>query len=505
MAKTDIKAVPAEFKKRTPPKELLDIIPIELIREFRAFVFDKQEDTIHIGAVKPASGQIVEYLNNTFTGDVTWYHAKDEDVDFILENYARDFRKEIISLIEHDLERSGVISDIIDLTISYALVQKVSDVHIEPSAEEINVRFRIDGVLYKVFSIPVTLQSEMVTRFKVLANLKIDESRRPQEGRIERKLFAGILLRISTVPTLFGEKIVLRVLDDSNQSLDLEELGFSEKHKEIILDNIDKPYGMILVSGPTGSGKTTTLYSLLQLIKKEGLNISTLEDPIEYALAGVNQIQVNPRVDLNFPSGLRALLRQDPDVIMVGEIRDSETAVMASDAAMTGHLVFSTVHTNNAPSVFVRLLEMGVEDFVIASTVNFIIAQRLVRTVCLSCVEQRSLEEGLVKKIVERPNIMSVLKEGYDIDEKELRKRKFAMGRGCDACFESGYSGRVGIYELLDLNKDIHNMILAKQPAETIKAAVKDSGFVDMAHDGVSKVMQGMTTFTEVIRTTKDI
>ncbi len=504
MANVGIGEIPEEFKNKNPGKDLLDIIPIELIREFKAFVFDKKDNTIHIGAEDPELEALRLYLKNTFPGKIVWYKAKEEDVNFILENYAIDFKQEILSLLNTDLEKKGLVSDLIDLTISYALVQKVSDVHIEPTAEEIRVRFRIDGLLYKMFSIPLSLQSEMITRFKVLANLKIDESRRPQEGRIDRKLFTGILLRISIVPTLFGEKVVMRVMDDSNKDLNLEDLGFSQQHQEIISKNIDKPYGMILVSGPTGSGKTTTLYCLLQLLKKDGVNISTLEDPIEYALQGVNQIQINKRVDLTFSSGLRALLRQDPDVIMVGEVRDSETAIMASDAAMTGHLVFSTVHTNNAPSVFIRLLEMGVEDFVIASTINFIIAQRLVRRICPDCAEKKPLDKAIVKKIMNHEGILSVLKNKYGMDERSLHKNAFVTGKGCETCIHSGYSGRIGIYELLDVNKKIHDMILAKRPAADIKEALKESGYVDMVEDGVDKVMKGITTFPEVIRTTKD-
>lgn len=504
MPKKHINEVPKEFKKKSLEKELLEIIPIELIREFRAFVFDKKEKEIHVGAVDPESKELNQYLKNIFSGNVVWYKAKESDVKFILENYAHDFKEEVKSLLKGDLKRRGLISEVIDLVISYALVQKVSDVHIEPTDDEIRVRFRIDGVLYKIFSIPLSLQNELVTRFKVLANLKIDESRKPQEGRIERKMFAGILLRISIIPTLFGEKIVLRVMDDSNKSLVLKDLGFSEEHCETISRNIDKPYGMILVSGPTGSGKTTTLYSLLQLLKKEGSNISTLEDPIEYALKGVNQIQINKRVDLTFSSGLRALLRQDPDVIMVGEIRDSETAVMASDAAMTGHLVFSTVHTNNAPSVFVRLLEMGVEDFVISSTINFIIAQRLVRKVCPHCVKEGRLNDAVVKRVFEQKSMVSILSEKYGIDEHQLREKKFAFGAGCDSCFNSGYLGRVGIYELLEMTKELQELILTKQSASKIKDSIKRSGFTDMVEDGIKKAMEGRTTFSEVLRTTKD-
>jgi len=272
--------------------------------------------------------------------------------------------------------------------LTCALERKASDIHIEPTRGTTIVRLRIDGRLHEIFRLSETLHTTAIARLKVLANLKIDESRLPQDGRIEQDN-TGVSFRVSIVPTLYGEKAVLRLLTDSNKDLDMDVLGFSKKQQEIIMRNIDKPYGMIVASGPTGSGKTTTLYALVSKLMKADLNISTLEDPIEYALSGVNQIQVNTRIGLTFASGLRSLLRQDPDIIMIGEIRDIETMSMATNAALTGHLVFATMHTNDAPSALTRFLEMKVEDFVVASIVNLIVAQRLVRRICRNCKEKK--------------------------------------------------------------------------------------------------------------------
>ncbi len=505
--KTEPKIIflPSQFKGIIPKDDCFHILPIELVREFKAFAFEKDGEDLAIAAVDPHLKSLHTYLSKSFKGNIEWFHALPEDVDFIVENYNRDYKKEITDLTIQSIEKGDTISLIVDKIISHAFKEKASDVHIEPSRDDTTIRFRIDGVLQKTHSIPKKFHSSIIARFKVLANLKIDESRRPQEGRIEPKGFLNTLLRISTVPTLFGEKIVLRILDDSNKSLLLSDLGFSPEQQKMLIRNIEKPFGMIIASGPTGSGKTTTLYGLLQLIRKDGINISTLEDPIEYILSGVNQIQINSRFDLTFAHGLRALLRQDPDIIMVGEIRDSETAVMATDAAMTGHLVFSTLHTNNAPSVFVRLLEMSVEDFVIASTVNFIIAQRLVRKVCNHCAVKEPLSEATYKKVLDRSDILNVLNKEYNINPELLQKEGFKRGVGCNHCFQSGYVGRIGIYECLELNKEIHDLILAQKSSEIIKEAAERNGFKDMVSDGVFKVLEGITTFDEVIRTTRNV
>src|SRR3989344_55800 len=309
-------------------------------------------------------------------------------------------------------------------------------------------------------------------------------------------------IRISTAPTLYGEKAALRIMDDSHKNLTLANLGFSQAHEELLRRNAEKPFGMIVTSGPTGSGKTTTLYGLLNLLKKDDINISTLEDPVEFAVNGVNQIQVNPRFDLTFASGLRSLLRQDPDVIMVGEIRDSETVVMAANAALTGHLVLTTIHTNDAPSVFTRFLEMKVEDFVVSSIVNLVIAQRLLRKVCDGCGKEGKISPAVLKKIEERKDVVFEL-ESRGINSNSLKTKKLRSGKGCDFCLGTGYRDRIGIFELLEPNQKMCDLVLEHASADKIRDAARESGFRDIIADGIGKILEGKTTFEEVLRTTR--
>jgi len=485
--------------------ELLKIMPRELIKEFGAFIFEKNANGIKIAAVNPKNIVLRRYAKERFDNKVEWFSATKEDVDFILKNIKRDFKNEILQLAATAIESNENITKIVDGIMEYAFAEKASDIHIEPLRNEIVVRFRIDGTLYQMLILPRNIHQALVARIKIIANLRIDEYRRPQDGRIEPESFPNTSLRISTMPTLFGEKIALRILDDSQKNISIEELGFSEEQKNTILENIEKPFGMIIASGPTGSGKTTTLYALLQLLKKEGFNISTLEDPIEYVLPGVNQIQINPQVGLTFPTGLRALLRQDPDIMMVGEIRDAETAAMAANAAMTGHIVFTTIHTNDAASAFTRFLEMKVDDFVVSSTINLVIAQRLVRRVCNKCAEERELDKVTLKKIKERKDVMAALEERKKGLFNKLDEMTFRRGKGCELCFQTGYLGRIGIFELLKPNKEIHDLILSHQSSESIRAAAEKDGFRDMITDGIDKVFSGITTFEEVLRTTKNV
>jgi type II secretory ATPase GspE/PulE/Tfp pilus assembly ATPase PilB-like protein len=485
-------------------RDLLNLMPLELMQELGAFVFGKDENKVKIGAVDLNNKILKKYAKERFNNKVEWYSVTKEDLNAVLKNQSSDFESDILSLIESAPSSNDNIIKIVDKTIQYAFAKGASDVHIEPGKKEALVRFRIDGTLQPIYVIPSNIYQAIVARFKILANLKIDEYRHPQDGRIEPKDNPDTSLRVSTMPTLFGEKIVLRVLDDSTKSLSLSNLGFSQRQQKLILNNIEKPFGMIVVSGPTGSGKTTTLYALLQLLKKEGLNISTLEDPIESTLHGVNQTQVNPNNGLTFASGLRSLLRQDPDIIMVGEIRDSETACMAANAAMTGHLVFTTIHTNDAPSSFTRLLEMKVEDFVVAGTVNIVVAQRLVRKICPHCAKKVKLDKVVLEKIRERRDIVQAL----DKKEKGLSKRinnlEFLTGRGCDKCLGTGYRGRMGIFEIIEPSKQIRDAVLSHKSSEDIKITYERQGFKDMISDGIEKIFSGGTTFEEVLRVTKN-
>jgi len=497
-------AISREIKRKMPEKEVLALMPRRLVEELRAFVFDKSDRMVKVAAVNPSDNILQHFLKSRFGDTVSLFAATEEDVVFILKNYAGNFTNNISKLATIEIKDTQNIVEIVDDIVNYALTKKASDIHIEALKGKTVIRFRVDGILHTMVSLPKKIHSALIARFKILANLKIDEYRQPQDGRIELEKIKGVSLRVSTMPTLYGEKVVLRILDDSHQHLSIEELGLSQEQKEIILRNIEKPFGMIVASGPTGSGKTTTLYGLLDLLDKENVNISTLEDPIEYALTGVNQIQINPRVNLNFASGLRALLRQDPDVVMVGEIRDSETAIMASDAALTGHLVLTTVHTNDAPSAFTRFLEMKVEDFTVVSTINMVVAQRLVRRVCDHCAQEEKLDKVILKKVIQRKDVTKKLKE-RGIGAQALSRRKFRIGKGCEKCLHSGYQNRIGLFELVEINKKIHDLILEHASAEVIKKAVQKAGFGDIISDGVDKVLAGITTFGEVLRTTKNL
>ena len=498
--------LPEEARGRIPDKKTLDLMPWDLVSELKAFVFGKNSDIVKIAALNPESPALKHYAQERFgNNNVEWFNATADDIAFILKNHQHDFKSEISNLLASHPDANGNLATLVDRIIKYGILEKASDIHIEPLRNEVLVRFRIDGILYNMLAVPKSYHQAMTARFKILANMKIDEYRRPQDGRIEPEEFTNTSLRVSTVPTLYGEKIAMRVMDESNKTLSAQDLGFSDEQIRILARNVEKPFGMVVTSGPTGSGKTTTLYALVQMLKKDGINISTLEDPIEFSLAGVNQIQINTRMDLTFASGLRALLRQDPDIIMVGEIRDSETAVMAANAALTGHLVFTTMHTNDAASAFTRFLEMKVEDFVVSTIVNLVIAQRLVRKICAKCAHTEKLGPMIISKILERKDIVAALERREKGLSKKLASLGFVRGAGCDVCSQTGYSGRIGIFEMVELDREIHDLVLGHATAETIKSKLSERGFEDMISDGVAKVLAGLTTFDEILRTTRNV
>jgi type IV pilus assembly protein PilB len=379
------------------------------------------------------------------------------------------------------------IIKLVNLLIVQAIRERASDIHIEPEEEIVRVRYRIDGVLHEVKNLPKYLQSAIASRIKVIAKMDISETRLPQDGRIELKMENKNLdLRVSSFPTVHGENIVLRILDKSSVLLGLAELGFADSELNVYDKLIKKPNGIVLVTGPTGSGKTTTLYATLAAINSIEDNIITIEDPVEYAISLVRQTQINPKAGLTFASGLRSILRQDPDIIMVGEIRDKETAEIAIQASLTGHLVFSTLHTNDSPSALTRLIDMGIEPFLIASSVAGIIAQRLVRLICQKCKEEYIPLEEFTKKMG--------LAEGT----------KFYRGKGCTKCKNSGFSGRIGIYELLIMDSKIKDMVTAKMSASDIKKKAIELGMRTLFQDGIEKAKKGLTTIEEVLRVTEE-
>ena len=400
-----------------------------------------------------------------------------------------DVEEDVVDLLYVDGDDEAPIIRLVNSLMSQALKDRASDIHIEPFEREMSVRFRIDGVLREIIKPPKRFQNSITSRVKIMAGLNIAEKRLPQDGRIRLKV-AGkdIDIRVSTVPTSYGERIVMRILDRSSVLRDLDTIGFSQQNLRVMNELIQKPHGIILVTGPTGSGKTTTLYACLAKINKPNLNILTIEDPVEYQLKGVGQVQVNPKIELTFAGGLRSFLRQDPDVIMVGEIRDRETAEIAIQASLTGHLVLSTVHTNDAPGAVTRLVDMNIEPFLVASSLVGVLAQRLVRTICQNC------------KYEYTPSVEELQEVGMDPD---VAKRLW-KGEGCSQCQGTGYRGRMGIYELMLVDDDIRRLILQNTDAATVKNMARQKGLRTLREDGADKVLAGVTTASEVARVTQE-
>ncbi|MFH0976660.1 MAG: type II secretion system ATPase GspE [Spirochaetota bacterium] len=403
-----------------------------------------------------------------------------EDIEILSSNFSET--QDIL-----DMANEAPIIRLVNTALTEAVNDRASDIHIEPYEKELIVRYRVDGILYHVLTPPKRFQNAIISRIKIMANLNIAENRLPQDGRIQIKIGGkDIDIRVSVFPTYFGERVVLRLLNKTDMKFDLESIGFSKATLKSFDAIIQKTHGIILVTGPTGSGKTTTLYSVLSKLNTADVNTLTVEDPIEYQLSGVGQMQVKPKIDLTFANGLRAILRQDPDIIMIGEIRDFETAEIAVQAALTGHRVFSTIHTNDAASSITRLIDMGVEPFLIASAFNAFLAQRLVRTICPHC------------KIPYKPQA-KMLKD-LGIKESELKGGNLSQGKGCDKCLKTGYLGRTGIYELLPIDNDIRKMIMSHADATSIKETAIKNGMITLLKDGIQKAMSGITTLEEVLR-----
>jgi type IV pilus assembly protein PilB len=378
---------------------------------------------------------------------------------------------------------------LVNLILTDAVKRNASDIHIEPYEKEFRARYRVDGMLYEVMKPPMKLRNAITSRLKIMAELDIAERRLPQDGRIKLKMGRGkeMDFRVSTLPTLFGEKVVLRLLDKSNLQLDMTKLGFEQAQLDVFKDCIHRPFGMVLVTGPTGSGKTTSLYSALAELNKISENISTVEDPVEFNLSGINQVQMHEEIGLNFAAALRSFLRQDPDIIMVGEIRDFETAEIAIKAALTGHLVLSTLHTNDAPSTVNRLLNMGIEPFLVASSVNCILAQRLARKVCGECKER---ETEVTKQ--------ALLDAG--LSEEEIAKATLFRGRGCRNCSETGYKGRIAVYEVMELSEELKEFVLNGASSMELKREAIRGGMMTLRRSALNKLVEGTTTLSEVLR-----
>lgn len=481
-------------------------IPEEFGRARQIIPVYESEDRVKVATVNPKDILLQSALEKFLRKDVLFVFATPHDISNHLQVFQEDTAVIFQRILDGQLQKDilgNTIVEIVDVMIEHAHQQRASDIHIEPEDTETLIRFRIDGILRDITSVPKYVHENIVSRVKVMAKLAIDERRAAQDGKITFKSGAGkeVEIRVSIVPTTDGEKVVMRLLSETTRSFRLEELGMSKEHYEQFKSDIKKPWGMILVTGPTGSGKTTTLYSAMKVLNSRDVNISTIEDPVEYDMDGVNQIQVNPKTDLTFAKGLRSIVRQDPDIIMVGEIRDGETADIAVNAAMTGHLVLSTLHTNNAATAFPRMAEMEIEDFLISSTVLAVVAQRLVRMLCTSCMHSHELTEQDLAVIEHIPQVKNDLED--ILGEKELKNALFFKAKGCPVCQGTGYRGRIGIFEILPVDNDVREAVMSGANADQVMAIAQQKGMKSMLYDGLEKVTRGITTLEEVLRVTK--
>lgn len=496
------------------PKEILNLIPEEIARTRNAVVFAKSDNTLSIAMLDPANLETLEFLAK-YTGYFVKPHLSLEaDLQSVFAQYGQvvssDFQKTIQESIRASLKLRGVeaqkaatefpIVSLTDNLISYAASLRSTDIHIEPLADEVLIRFRIDGVLREIIRLAHEIHPAIVARIKILANLQIDEHNKPQDGRLKYKYADTIFdIRVAIMPTMYGEKVEMRLLTSSTKPMGFQELGMLEDTIKIIENNVTKTNGMILITGPTGCGKTTTLYAMLNKLNRPEVNIVTIEDPIEYELKYVNQTQVNPKAGIEFATGLRAFLRQDPNIIMVGEIRDKETAEIAVNAALTGHLVLSTLHTNDSPTAIPRLLDMGIPSFLLAATLNLIVAQRLVRKICAECIESYEPPQSIYQAVSAQ---LKILKGEF---AKPFRPRLLYRGKGCPSCGFTGYRGRLAIYESFDVDEKIRAFIQRPDfSLDGLKKLAFSAGTRTMFEDGLSKAELGLTTIEEILRVIKE-
>jgi type IV pilus assembly protein PilB len=598
-----IKTEFVDLSKETLTKEVLDQLPQRVSKRYLAVVFGSDKDgKFKVAMANPEDVEAVQFIEKQLGYGIKLYLATENDINAALELYKEGLSTEIskaiketeeeISIDKEELDKDtssdkvetiiteAPVARAVNILIEYAVKSRASDIHIEPRETFVQVRYRVDGILRDTMTLPKSLNSSIISRIKILSNLRIDEHRIPQDGRIKIKVAGqSISIRVSTLPIMDGEKIVMRLLDESAKALTLEDLGFKGQALITIQRALDKPHGMLLVTGPTGSGKSTTLYSVVSMMNNIGVNISTIEDPVEYRIPGVNQTQVSSKVGMTFASGLRALLRQDPNVIMVGEIRDAETAEIAVHSALTGHTVLSTLHTNNAAGCLPRLLDMGVEPFLIASTVNAVIGQRLVRKICPFCLEAYTPEPGVISDIIDNFNLRKEflvsndnrktkmtekteategvggerkipVPQDLDIEKKSildkiakdpdmvnrsseeaeeiaLRNKIFInegeedkaskpsgdpkglsltlyRGKGCNKCDNSGYLGRLGIYEIIEVGDEIGKLIIDHASTSDIQHLAIRDGMITMQQDGFLKALEGLTTIEEILRVTRE-
>jgi type IV pilus assembly protein PilB len=481
------------------PEDVFRIIPERMARKQRVIPFAHDQDGIKVAMSNPKNVEALQMIMNKTGEKITPYLATEKDISNTFYIYRKDIQTTFDALINQSTENSLIdfpIAKIVDLILEYASQDKASDIHIEPQEKETIVRFRIDGMLHDMLKLPGVIHDRILTRIKVLSRLRTDEHMAAQDGKLRFHSPEEVMdVRVSILPIVDGEKAVLRLLSTHSRQFSLVDLGMKEGDLKKLTKAMKKSYGMILSTGPTGSGKSTSIYAIIRILNRREKNITTIEDPVEYRMKGVNQINVNPKTGLTFADGLRSILRQDPNIILVGEIRDIETAGIAVNAALTGHLVVSTLHTNDASTALPRLIDMKVEPFLVASTINAIIAQRLIRKICEMCktsitvsfdeITNNLPKEMVIKHFGESPNV------------------RIYKGAGCKICHMTGYSGRVGVFEVLEITNAIRKLIVNKADADIIVKQAVTEGMTTMLDDGMEKVKYGLTTIEEVLRVTK--
>ncbi len=537
-----------ELNAKEIPREVLKLIPERIARQYKVILFGVDDNGTKLLAMEdPDDVQALSFLQKQLGTDLKVHVTTASTINGALDQYRGNASSELTKVLspeetteedvdpidEADLAEDSPIAQTINLIIEYAIKSGASDIHLEPRDGHVVVRYRIDGILKEANKLPKKVHSALVSRIKILSNLKIDERRVPQDGRFKIQVGEGVFaLRVSTLPITEGEKVVMRILSEGSKAATLEELGYWGKSLDVVNQAIVQPHGMILVTGPTGSGKSTSLFSTLSLLNRPTVNISTIEDPVEYKIPGANQTQVNPKAGMTFAAGLRALLRQDPNIIMVGEIRDTETAGLAVQAALTGHLVFATLHTNNAATCLPRLLDMGIEPFLIASTVRAVVGQRLVRRLCIECRETYTPNSVEMEQINRSFKIGEPAYMGY-VHDLEVQALKGGIGKpptttskaknstatlsttptgitqlwrahdkGCDACNHTGYKGRIGIYEVLANSENVQKAIVGNATSDKIQDEAISDGMVMMQLDGFVKALRGQTSIEEILRVT---
>jgi type IV pilus assembly protein PilB len=512
-----------DLRKMEVPPSILSMIPRESTTFYNFAPFALGDNILKVALTDPANLsalQALEFLGQKQNVQIQLFLAssssldaalgKKKNLDNVVGQALKDFQTQEASFnrpqVQVAPQKGEVIEDapiikIVDVMLTNAIEANASDIHIEPSDTDVRIRYRIDGILHTSLMLPKHVHAAIISRIKILSNLKIDESRLPQDGRFHFETeHKKVDLRVSILPLIYGEKVVMRILDKTSSVPTLEQLGLRGKALEWIMENIKKTHGIFLITGPTGSGKSTTLYSILSILNTAQVNIVTLEDPVEYFIEGVNQSQINPDIGLTFAAGLRSILRQDPNIVMVGEVRDKETAELAVHAALTGHLVFSTLHTNSAIGAMPRLIDMEIEPFLLVASVNVVAAQRLVRKICENCRKPQSIPpevEAQLKKEIE--GVPAEYLENIDIN-----KLSYYKGEGCEQCERTGYRGRFGIFEVLPMIPEIQNMILSKASNTDVLARAAKLGMITMRQDGIIKVLRGETTLEEIVRVTKE-